>query len=42
MIAADVPLCGHIHLTCINDHTVTNYCCRNFALIGEYVRPVNG
>jgi hypothetical protein len=30
MIAAAVPLCGHIHLTCTNDPTVTNYCCRNW------------
>ena len=28
MIAAAVPSCGHIHLTCTNDPMVTNYCCR--------------
>ena len=28
MIAAAVPLCSHIHPTCTNNPTITNYRCR--------------
>ena len=43
MIVAAAPPCGlsgHIRLTCTNNPTVTNYCCRNIAV--SYVDGVIG